>query len=374
MIFIIWKLRKLRYYLARQNCEKLYLDSKTADVKFVFKDSDATVPALKAILSVGSPVFDIMFYGSLPEEDDILIEDDSPEAFKEFLQLFYLDDFQPTSKNIFKVANMCKKYELADSLKLCKAPMRNSLTIHSMCYGYGVDLLLEMENIIKYCEQEIKENASEILKSADFLECTHQLFDKNLRLVLPECSASDVVDASMAQTKAKCERDNLEATSDNLKAQLNSSFDRIPFAELDSEQFLRHTKTYKRFFVEDELEAIIFKKARKNGTTSSSRVLECNRRNSTVVAVLTQIKNSLDTSFVSNTKLQLTEINATVINKPCTATITLHNNYSGKSMNLGTILLRAGGDMRFVLPFPVIIDPDIKYSIKLNVNGQFYCR
>lgn len=68
--------------LLQKKCKKLYLDQLTAHVKFVFEDSNETVPAHKNISSIDNPVFNIMFYGSLPEKGDILIAEWPPGAFK----------------------------------------------------------------------------------------------------------------------------------------------------------------------------------------------------------------------------------------------------------------------------------------------------
>lgn len=234
--------------------EKLYLDARTADVKFVFKNSKESVVAHKNVLSVGSVVFDIMFYGSLPEEEDILIVDASPEAFKQFIQFFYLTKVKLTPDTIFKVANLCKKYQVDYGLKLCESPMQQSLTIDNMCKGYSVATLLEMENVVKFCEVEIKQKATDVLKSADFLQCDYKVLDKVLGLVSSNCSASMIVNACMNWAKAECGRKKKPATHPFLKLQLKGLLDRIPFDDLSPEEFLEHRKTYKRFLDEDDLE------------------------------------------------------------------------------------------------------------------------
>ncbi|XP_055308831.1 BTB/POZ domain-containing protein 6-A-like [Sitodiplosis mosellana] len=250
--------------------QKLYLNSKTADTKFVFKDSTESVVAHKNVLSVVSQVFDTMFYGSLPENGDILIVDASPEAFKQFLQFFHLAKVRLTSEYIFQVANLCKKYQVNDGLKLCEFPMQQSLAINNMCSGYATAKLLEMENVIKFCEKEIKQKATEVLKSFDFLECDYKLLDKILQLVSSKCSAPAIVDACMAWAKAKCVRNGRSTTDSNLKLQLNGLFHRIPFDDLSPEQFYQHRKTYKRFLDEDDLESIVMKTLSKKAKTSES--------------------------------------------------------------------------------------------------------
>lgn len=70
--------------------EKLYLNANGADIHFAFKSSDERIPAHKIILSAISPVFQTAFFGSMPVDDKIKIEDDgiNGNAFKQFLQFF----------------------------------------------------------------------------------------------------------------------------------------------------------------------------------------------------------------------------------------------------------------------------------------------
>lgn len=254
---------------------KLYLNAKTADVKFVFKDSTDSVAAHKNILSVNSPVFDTMFYGSLPEQGDILIADASPQAFKEFVQFFYLGRVDLTPDNIFEVANLCKKYEVDYGLKLCESPMQKSLTTSNMCRGYDVASLLEMESVVKFCEVEIMGQAAEVLKSADFLECDYEVLDKVLQLVSSNCSPSTIVDSCMNWAKAECGRKSKPATGPFLKTQLKGLLNRIPFDDLSPEEFSLHRKTYKRFLDEHDLESIVMKTLQKIVKTTELVCILC---------------------------------------------------------------------------------------------------
>ncbi|XP_055305907.1 BTB/POZ domain-containing protein 3-like [Sitodiplosis mosellana] len=269
--------------LARSNCDKLYLDSTTADVNFVFGEGIDSVAAHKILLACVSTVFHRMFYGSLPEKGDIVIEDASRDAFKEFLQFFYLSKVRLSSEHIFQVVNLCKKYEMADALKRCEAPMQKSLKINNMCTGYSVALLLEMKNVIEFCEREIKEKPTEVLKSTNFLECDHKLLDKILQLVSSKCSASVIVDACMAWAKAECEHKNVRISPASLKTQLKDSLERIPFAELTKGQFAEFIAAYNGFFLKKDLEEIILevmsKKAKANVPAPQPLyVLDCDRR------------------------------------------------------------------------------------------------
>lgn len=362
--------------LASKNCEKLYLDSVTTDVNFVFRKDAVNVSAHKAILAAGSPVFHTMFYGSLPEKGDILIEDATAEAFKEFLQFFYLSKVQLSSQNIFQVANLCKKYEVNNGLKWCEAPMKQSLTIYNWCSTYAVASLLEMSNVIEYCEKEIKKNTAEVLKSDDFLECDQKVVDKILQLVSSKCSASVVVDACMAWTKAKCERKNLELTSANLKAQLKPFFHQIPFADLDSEQFSHHTKAYKQFFTEDELQAMLLnvmssKEAKKHGTAPPLIELICDRELTTIFdcGLLGFAKKPQKCTFSSNTRILLTGLFITesvgVMDIPSSIQIST----KGKVLASAIIMINPNKVTRITLSKSIIIDPNVEYDITFEITN-----
>lgn len=248
--------------MTRNNIKKLYLNPEMADVKFIFgADTDhvETVAAHKSILSISSQQFRLMFYGPFRLEGDVPIVTASVAAFKEFLQFFYLDKVKLSSQHIVAVTNLCKKYELADALKLCEIPLQMSFTIDDMCSRYKLALLLEIPSTIQFCEQKIQSNADKILKSTSFLKCDREMVDKIIQLVTSEVNASERVFAYIAWAKAACGRKNLEETAENLKAQLGQSFERIPFDEMIMEKFEQFTTIYNDFLSEFEKTSIISK-------------------------------------------------------------------------------------------------------------------
>lgn len=235
--------------LSRNNCKKLYLDEVTADVKFVLNvdiesNDRIEIPAHKNILSINSPVFHTMFYGSMKEGPTIRIVDVSAAAFTEFLQFFYLNHVYLTSKNIIEVAYLCKKYEVAKGLQVCEIPLQDSVVdnIDNICSFYQAILLLQIDSVIKTCENTIAANAHKVLKSTNFLECSSAMFQRILKLLPPKCAASVIVDGGMAWAKAQCQRNNISPNATNLKAQLKQSVDLLPFERLTAEQFSQHIR------------------------------------------------------------------------------------------------------------------------------------
>lgn len=249
--------------LLMRSGEKLYLDTKTADINFIFDiDDDVTesVPAHKIMLSAGSPVFEAMFYGSLKEPGDVKIVDASPDMFKEFLQFFYMGIVQLTSDNVFVVTTLCHKYEVMDGLALCETAMVKILTIDTMCSGYAMANLLDLRKVSKRCEQKIAENPDAILKSNDFLKNDQKMLAKILELVSKRnasINAATIIDGCIKWAKNKCEEKNVEATAVNLREEFGSLVGQMPFAELPREEFAQFSVTYKGLFNNSDFEAII---------------------------------------------------------------------------------------------------------------------
>ncbi|XP_031636456.1 BTB/POZ domain-containing protein 2-like, partial [Contarinia nasturtii] len=205
--------------------EKLYLNSMTADVNLVVTigdDHSVYVPAHKIILSAASPVFELMFNGPMKNELDVQMADTSLDALTEFLQFFYGSNVILTLENIFTVTNLCNRYQVADGLALCEKALQKMLTINNMSKGYELALRLELGKVVKFCGQKIKQNPEGVMKSTEFLECTQETLGEILKLVLPKCSSSVVVNACMAWAKTKCERKNVEATATNMKDEFGS--------------------------------------------------------------------------------------------------------------------------------------------------------
>lgn len=240
----------------------LYLDSKSSDVNFVFDvDSDhpVKIPAHKAILSLKNAEFGAMFYGVGvgKEIDDIPIRDAGEDAFKEFLQFFYLDQVRLTAKNIARVMSLCKKYKMDECMKTCESIMRKSLPVDEMCFGYRVALLLEQKSLIEFCEQQIKlHSALQIMESNSFLESERNLLQKILTLVSADWSALETVIACTEWAKAECSRNNLKTSPENLRRQLGAVFSQIPFEKLTLTQYSQLIGTHKGFFNAEEIVTI----------------------------------------------------------------------------------------------------------------------
>ena len=81
-----------------------------SDVKFVVRKSDGeseskqVIPAHKFVLSIGSPVFEAMFYGELAEtRDSIELPDCEYETLLELFRYMYSDEVNLSGSNVMGV-------------------------------------------------------------------------------------------------------------------------------------------------------------------------------------------------------------------------------------------------------------------------------
>ncbi|XP_031636133.1 uncharacterized protein LOC116349021 [Contarinia nasturtii] len=371
--------------LVHRSCGKLYMDTKTTDVSFIFgidTDHPEYVPAHKILLSAGSPVFDAMFYGSLIEVGDIPIVDASAAAFREFLQFFYKSKVQLTSQHIGEVINLCKKYELNEAVEACEIPLQKSLTKHDMCWGYEVAVLLELENLQQFCEQKIRENAQEVLTSDTFLECNRVSVDNILQLVESKCNPLTIVEACMEWAKAENVRNNLDLNPLTLRAQIGNLFGKIPFEKIKMEEFFNFTAKYAGFFSDKEIETItqtIFENQFRSSICATLPLsvlpkFDCDRRIPDDMELYEAQR--LFCCFESNANLLLREFDlpqlcSNSVNNDI-KTIELictingpYNNLKGELIFFKKVVLTSEAETYTVLPQPVIIEANKLYGISI---------
>ena len=87
-----------------------------SDVKFVARKSDGEseskqlIPAHKFVLTIGSPVFEVVFYGELAEtRDSIELPDCGYESLFELFRYMYSDEMSLSGSNV-EVLHLAKKH------------------------------------------------------------------------------------------------------------------------------------------------------------------------------------------------------------------------------------------------------------------------
>lgn len=391
-------------FLAGTGCEKLYLDTRTADVLFVFdvKNEDREeIPAHKSILSAISPVFDAMLYGPAKENGDIQIVDSTADAFREFLQFFYLTQLELTTDNLLEVMNLGKQYMLDDCLSACTEFCEATLMLDNMVWGYELALLFDMDSLREFCERKISANPPEIFQSKCFLNCDLNLLRQIVQLNSLQCDESVVFDGCIAWAKRACTRNGLKSkNADNLRSQLADVFYEIRFGEFTHKDFHDRYSLYDGFFTLEEFRDITMMIASKEFRADKfnrdarsfaqpldrDEMLVCDRKAlNPIWYKVSRCQHSnacIDkTIFQSNSTQQLETIwcsvkflgiNATTIMK----IIEYQNGDEDDEGNLlffATITICSAAQTAIELPSSIRIKADVKYGIEFELEaGHIY--
>lgn len=100
-----------------------------------------------------------MFNGSLKETGDVRIVDASSEAFKEFLQFFYVDNIILTMDNIVEVVMLIDKYDIVDdALPICFEFLKDNIVVDDILWSLELAMLFRFNELEKYCENMILTN------------------------------------------------------------------------------------------------------------------------------------------------------------------------------------------------------------------------
>lgn len=238
--------------------EKMYLNHKSADIFFIFHsgcEQFERVPAHKHILTTISSVFATMLANSVKE---IKIHGTTASAFKEFLQFFYLSSVKLTAKNDLEVLRLGYEYKINSCIDACMDLCKSTLTLYSMCWGYEIAMLLQLDRLKAFCEKQIAKNPIKIFHSMSFLVGDMNLLRSILQMKSLECNESDVFDGCIAWAKAKCiQKDLDENNMQNVRAELGDLFYEIRFGGMSVEEFYACYCSHRDLFSIEEFEYIV---------------------------------------------------------------------------------------------------------------------
>lgn len=373
--------------------EKLYLKSKKADVHFIFESNGSSerVPAHKILLSSASEVFDAMFYGSLKEEGDIKIVDASPEAFKQFLRLFYFNHIELTMETVAEVMYLARKYDVTECLELCSVYLANKLTVENVIAVIELAIIYDQIDLRKSCESKIRLNSREILnsQSSGFLECDGQVVNHILKMDFLSCSETEVFDACMAWVKAASKQDKL--TREIVQTHLGDSFFNICFGSMSMDDFVKLLPLYGNLFAANEYNEIlqtiskqqteptIFRESRQTLHFDENKIVKCNRFVSCLNGKKYYAQDLAITTFTSSSPLLLGYFACfPLYNRHDDLTKDLHlfvtvlSESSHIEAQFSTHVMHTTGSYHVKLPKPIIIKPNQKYSLRFSLPDHQY--
>lgn len=373
-----------------ETTEKLYLNSELADVYFIFKtiDNVQKIPANRAILAVQSSVFNRMFFGMLKEMGNIEIVHTNADAFKEFLQFFYLSKVTLSMENLWEVIRLADMYDIMDYVRNSGPIFDGKLTVDNICWAYQLAIYLKHEKLIKMCEKKIRCRPKKIFASECFKRIDRETLKRMLELSDLECDEMDVFNASLTWAKSACKEFELnENRMQNVKMLLGDCLESIRFSEMQIEEFDALTESHKGLFTPDEIidiklmltvkeyEPKIFNQHPRRYRWKKEKVLECRWKPHFGDVHLLEEPEVI--SFTSNCAALLGEIHGPGTRSDCFVNVTItehgnsHLNDSPKILYEGEFQAFCDYPLQIDLPQPVIIKPQNLYEIRLNTIDPY---
>lgn len=133
----------------------------------------------------------------------------------------------------------------------------SALILDNIYSGYELAILCEPMELKTFCENEIGENATEVLRSSNFFKCKPNLSRHILQLDSLQCDECAVFGGCMAWAKAACVRNQCDGNdAQNIRSQLGDLFYEIRFGELTHEELQHRYRTLNGLFSAEEFRDI----------------------------------------------------------------------------------------------------------------------
>lgn len=383
--------KKLHYTLDPIDVSGLYLDEKTADVHFVFIENDQIkkLPAHKTLLGVKSDVFLKMFTCKFKEGREVNIMDSSHDAFKEFLQFFYLDVVELQRKNAHFGIYLADRYNVRDAFKFYNHILEAVTDKSNVLLGYAAALFLRLDKVRQICEGIIAPNIREIFASEDFLHCNYIVVENILKLNYWPCTVLEVFEACLKWVEENSRREGV--TNEFDKSFWDKLFYNIDFASITlDELFSCFLPRYRTLFKEDDIWEIIriIGKSYKSEKFKADRhhKTECSIWNGENLVTTSRILRSEFLSFTPTRPIFLQGFACVGILEPHLSprrkgnahfltkikiTVCHFDIVDVKVLFEGFVNLKFHEITRIELPVPIIMQPDHEYRIifKHSPNG-----
>jgi len=215
------------------------------DVEFVVRKSDGeseskeVISAHKFVLSIGSPVFEAMFYGELTEtRDSIELPDCEYESLLELFRYMYSDEVNLSGSNVMGVLYLAKKYMVPTVIDKCTTYLQENLDPSNVFNILPTAEKYEEKNLLDRCWKVIDKQTEAAVKSDGFATIERSLLEAVVvrdTLCIKEVDLFQAVDVWATK---QCEKEGI-AVNGELKRRIlgEKIFKAIRFPVMKGEEF-----------------------------------------------------------------------------------------------------------------------------------------
>lgn len=202
--------------------------------------SQELIAAHKLYLVFSSPVFEAMFFGSIPVENGpIQVPDIEAGTFRAMLDFVYTD--QLPSLHVDLALDLCycaKKYMLPDLAKTCTKYLLSNITPEKVCEIYRHAKLFENPELMGKCLKSMCAETKKVLTGtswADADRATVSVLLGQKYLVID--TELDLYEALLVWSRAECARKSLPVDKESLRSVVGDLLGKIRFSTLTLEEF-----------------------------------------------------------------------------------------------------------------------------------------
>ena len=268
-----------------------------SDVKFVVRkregesESKQVIPAHKFVLSIGSPVFEAMFYGELAEtRDSIELPDCEYESLLELFRYMYSDEVNLSGSNVMRVLYLAKKYMVPSLADKCTEYLQNDLAPSNVFDILPTAERYEEKELVDRCWKVVDKETKAAVYSDGFATTERSLLEAVVSrdtLTIEEVDLFKVVDSWATK---QCQKQALSAEGGSKRKILGERIIKsIRFPVMKQEEFAAvvidtkiltpdEISTFFKFFSSTLTSPVGFPATRRSGTRAKTADLyRCGR-------------------------------------------------------------------------------------------------
>ena len=225
---------------------RMYNNPFMSDVKFTFGNSKPSENpevfyAHKYVLSISSPVFYKMFYGSTETvTKTIHLSDHKRDTLAAFLRFIYKDICPTDFEKDFEVLRLIVKYEISRFYTVCWDSLHNNIEPEKAYKFLEKFLELKGEGLVEMCLGIIDVLAVDYFASEYFLNIEKGTLTILLNRDTLYCNEMDIFKAVVKWADRQCSNQNLKSTRENRRMVLGNAIYSIRFLLMNQTEFTSH--------------------------------------------------------------------------------------------------------------------------------------
>lgn len=215
--------------------EQLFLSENLSDI--VFRVGGQLLHAHKVILSTASELFHVQFNEGVAgamqynRENPIVIENITPETFKEVLRYIYCRQVDLTADNIVEIYSVSQKYLLNGLKSICKAFLMDILNEKTVLNILNTNRLCKLEDVDKLCLEIVKDNPIKFFKDENFLTLSQSALELIASCRHMNCKKAHLCEAIQKWSKANNSEVDIKPEWEALQCRKLFAFSTFHFAQ-----------------------------------------------------------------------------------------------------------------------------------------------